>query len=176
MKTTTERLHEGTSSEKMTTLSSSVNQAAEKGYTTEFAVQANGMLWDSKDRYYDPEEVLVDNFYRFEGESDPGDSSILYLISTNDGKKGVLIDAYGAYDDANVSDFIRKVSEISKQTNAAKRTNTPARKKRSFAMMVLLTVLGGILLLVVEKKKDRYRFGSVRGVKNKIYSFVIGTN
>ncbi len=116
MNTNTSQLHEDTSSEKMSTLSDSVNHAIKKGYNTDFRVKPNGMLWNSKDQYYDPDEVSVDDFYRFEGESDPGDNSILYLISTVDGSKGTLIDAYGAYDDANVSEFIRKVSEIHKQS------------------------------------------------------------
>ena len=120
MKTTKRPMHEETSSEKMTTLSSATNHSAEKGYTVNFNVQANGMLWDGKDKYYDPEEVTIDNFYRFEGESDPADNSILYLLCTNDGKKGTLIDAYGVYDDENVSAFVRQVTEIQKQKHQTK--------------------------------------------------------
>jgi hypothetical protein len=46
--------------------------------------------------------------------SDPEDSSILYLIEASDGKKGTLIDAYGTYADAKLSDFIREVEDIQK--------------------------------------------------------------
>lgn len=153
MKTTAEKLQEDTSSEKMSTLSSAINHAVKNGYTTEFSVQDNGMLWDNEDRYFDPQEVFIENFYRFEGESDPGDSSILYLISTTDGKRGVLIDAYGAYDDANVSEFIRKVSEINKKTSPAGKSCSHTAQTRYLVAATILLVLGGLLLLSKEKKK-----------------------
>lgn len=129
--------HEDTSSEKMSTLSSSINLAISKGYNAEFIAQANGMLWDTVNKYYDPEEVWIDNFYRFEGESDPADASILYLISTTDGKKGVLIDAYGAYDDANVSEFVHKVREIHKKTNRSKGKYTHKKYYIAFGLLLL---------------------------------------
>jgi hypothetical protein len=39
----------------------------------------------------------VDEFYRFEGMTNPDDSSILFAISSSDGLKGTLGDAYGVY-------------------------------------------------------------------------------
>lgn len=146
-------LQEDTSSEKMATLSDSVNHASKKGYTTDFRVKPNGMMWDSKDQYYDPEEVMVDNFYRFEGESDPGDSAILYLVSTVDGKKGMLIDAYGAYDDANVSDFIRRVEAIQKEAHLYKSYRLTNDRKRYIAASLLFAVSGLLFLSMSRNKK-----------------------
>ncbi|HAV55733.1 MAG TPA: phosphoribosylpyrophosphate synthetase, partial [Aequorivita sp.] len=46
---------------------------------------------------------------RFEGMTNPGDNTILYLIETNDGIKGLLVDAYGA-DQGEVSpEMIQKL-------------------------------------------------------------------
>ena len=59
-----------------------------------------------------PEELKIIKIYRFEGESDPADSTILYVIEANDGKVGYSLDAYGVYsnhDDDRYDDFIRKV-------------------------------------------------------------------
>ena len=55
------------------------------------------------------------NFYRFEGESDPDDNAILYIIETNDGTKGTLVDAYGVYNDSRVSQFMKAVETIQKK-------------------------------------------------------------
>ena len=55
-------------------------------------------------------------FFRFEGDSDPADNSILYVVETNDGTKGTLIDAYGPYADPKVSKFMQQVDDIQKKT------------------------------------------------------------
>jgi hypothetical protein len=105
---------------KMATLSESVNKAVKDGYTENFKVVAKGLITEDEKSIYHPEEIAISNFYRFEGYSDPQDSSILYLIKTKDGKKGILIDAYGAYADAKLSNFIRQVEDIQKKTKNGK--------------------------------------------------------
>lgn len=105
-----------TKKEEMSTLASCMNNLRTDGFTDSFAVKADGLGTADSDRTYKPEEVHIVNFYRFEGESDPADNSILYAIETNDGKKGVLTDAYGPYADAKVSKFIKEVEDIMKKT------------------------------------------------------------
>jgi hypothetical protein len=63
---------------------------------------------------YLPEEIQVVNFYRFEGESDPDDNAILYIIETVDGTKGTLVDSYGTYNDSRISNFMKNVETIKK--------------------------------------------------------------
>jgi hypothetical protein len=92
------------------------------GYTDSFKVTKQGLTSAAKDRSYTPEQVRVINFYRFEGESDPGDNSILYVIETHDGLKGTLIDAYGPYADAAVNKFMGEVEEINKKTEKKDKT------------------------------------------------------
>ena len=53
-----------------------------------------------------PEDFQVDEVYRFEGSS-TDDNSILYAISSKNGIKGLLVDAYGVYDE-NISEEMRK--------------------------------------------------------------------
>jgi hypothetical protein len=92
-----------------------MNKVAKEGYIEQFKVTVQGLQSQSKDKYYKPQEVTVVNFYRFEGESDPGDNTILYVIETNDGLKGTLYDAYGSYADKAVADFMTQVEEITKK-------------------------------------------------------------
>jgi hypothetical protein len=99
----------------MMTLSEGTNIAVKKGFTESFKIVGKGLTVDSETKFYSPEEVRIDNFFRFEGYSDPNDNAILYLIETNDGTKGTLIDAYGAYADAKLSKFIKEVEDIQKK-------------------------------------------------------------
>jgi hypothetical protein len=100
---------------KMKTLSESVNESLEKGYTENFKVTAKGLSTEDEKSSYAPHDIAIANFYRFEGYSDPQDNSILYLIETNDGVKGTLIDAYGAEADTKISNFIHDVEDIHKE-------------------------------------------------------------
>jgi hypothetical protein len=98
----------------MKSLSSCVNRMKEDGFKEDFQVTPTGLNTFDKSKKYNPDQVKIVNFYRFEGESDPGDNSILYVIETDDGEKGTLVDGYGASADANVSKFIVQVEEIQK--------------------------------------------------------------
>lgn len=84
-----------------------------KGYTEDFKITEQGL--ESPHNNYKPEQVQVVNFFRFEGESDPDDNAILYVIETNDGAKGTLIDAYGVYNDSRVASFMHDVENIQKK-------------------------------------------------------------
>ena len=101
--------------QKMRTLSDCTTEALERGYTENFKVDTKGLTTQEGKDFYKPENVSITNFYRFEGYSDPQDSSILYLITTKDGKKGMLIDVYGANADVKISNFIREVEDIQKK-------------------------------------------------------------
>jgi len=103
------------STEVMPTLAQTTNDAVAKGFTENFKVEAKGLTTAESDKFYSPNQLKISNFYRFEGWSSPEDNCILYLIETEDGKKGTLIDAYGAYADAKLSGFIRDVEDIQKK-------------------------------------------------------------
>jgi hypothetical protein len=98
----------------MNTLIECISSIEKRGYTTNFIVSEECLMKCDKGVCYKPEQVKINTFYRFEGDSDPADSSILYAIETVDGKKGYLSDAYGPYSDPRVSNFILKVGDISK--------------------------------------------------------------
>jgi hypothetical protein len=101
--------------EHMKSLVSCVNSLMTAGYKTQFKAVKGGLKSLSSERVYLPEEVKIMNYYRFEGESDPADNSILYAIETSNGEKGTLSDAYGPYSDSNVTNFIQQVEDIEKK-------------------------------------------------------------
>lgn len=94
----------------MTTLSQVMTRVENNGYKEDFRINENGkMCSPASDKEYAPEDLTIDKVYRFEGESDPGDMSVLYSITTNDGTKGKLVDAFGMYESRKFAEFIRNV-------------------------------------------------------------------
>jgi hypothetical protein len=51
--------------------------------------------------------VKIVHFYRFEGESNPDDSSIMYAIECNNGEKEI-VDGYGTTADTDTANFMLK--------------------------------------------------------------------
>lgn len=104
----------------MKTLSSCMNKLQSDGYDANFMVAEGKLKLIDSEKVYDADEVRISNFYRFEGETDPSDMSILYVIETTDGMKGLISDAYGVYADPDISGFINAVEEIMKKTHPSK--------------------------------------------------------
>lgn len=102
------------------TLVQCINSLKKYGFKKDFQVTEEGLKCTDDCKIYSPEQVSILNFYRFEGDSDPADMSILYAIQTEDGVKGTLVDAYGPYSSRKVADFIVQVEEIQKRTDRHK--------------------------------------------------------
>jgi hypothetical protein len=95
----------------MTTMVSVLEKLRVKKFDNEFRMTPEGFT-AGNNKYYEPEQLKIVRTYRFEGESDPSDNAVIYLIESNDGLIGYSIDAYGAYsdhEDDSYDDFIRKV-------------------------------------------------------------------
>lgn len=91
-------------------LSIAIADLQNKGFTEDFNLVAEGIESRSLKREWKAGELEVVKFYRFEGMSDPGDNTILYLIETQDGRKGLLVDVYGAERGDISSKMIKKLS------------------------------------------------------------------
>jgi hypothetical protein len=109
------RLNENNSVPYMKSLATCLSKMVTEGYTEDFQITEQGLESLHKHSNYTPEQIQVVNFFRFEGQSDPDDNAILYVIETNDGTKGTLIDAYGIYNDPKVSKFMKDVENIKKR-------------------------------------------------------------
>ena len=104
--------------DEMKTLRECIDKAAAHAYREQFSVDEEGLRNFDGSRHYLAHEVKLIDFYRFEGNSDPEDNSILYLLQTNDGTKGILVDAYGAYSDQKIGAFIVQVEEVGQRHSA----------------------------------------------------------
>ena len=87
--------------------------AKERGIYREFRMNDTGdvTLQDSTQTYR-AEDLKIVKSYRFEGDSNPDDNAVLYVIEDSLGNKGYIIDSYGAesnYPADLFDDFIRKI-------------------------------------------------------------------
>lgn len=96
----------------MTPLSRVIERLEEKGYGRELLITADGARFEDGGQLYPPSQLTIVKVYRFEGESDPADMSVVYAIHSHDGQHGFLVNAYGTYsnqDNPYYDDFIRSV-------------------------------------------------------------------
>lgn len=99
----------------MKSLASCLNKMVLEGYDDDFKISDKGLRSLKTEKIYQPNEIHVPNFFRFEGQSDPNDNTIMYVIETDDGLKGTIVDAYGAYADRKLSEFMQKVDDMQKK-------------------------------------------------------------
>ncbi|MGK4568680.1 hypothetical protein [Flavobacterium sp. 3HN19-14] len=104
----------------MKTMVSCTNMLDKLGFKTHFMAVPKGLKSLTTEYIYRPEDVRILNFYRFEGESNPDDSAILYAIETANGERGTLADAYGRESDEDVMHFIQQVEDIEKKVDKDK--------------------------------------------------------
>ncbi|HYS15663.1 MAG TPA: phosphoribosylpyrophosphate synthetase [Candidatus Binatia bacterium] len=91
------------------TLAGTLDELAGRGFTEHF-IMVNGKLRGADSgKVFPAEEVMISEYHRFEGVSDPDDMAILYAIETRSGLRGTLADAFGVYADPVVEAFMREV-------------------------------------------------------------------
>ncbi len=99
--------------DRMTTLSQVMERLRERGIHREFRMnEDHEMKYEDSEKNYKPDELTILKTYRFEGDSNPDDSAVLYLIEDNTGNKGILIDSYGAdsnYSGQEFDTFLREI-------------------------------------------------------------------
>jgi len=94
----------------MPTLSETMNELRKEGYVEDFNLQQNCLECRNREFKVFADEFKVDKFFRFEGASNPSDSSILYAISsTSKNLKGLLVNAYGIYSEPMTDEMIEKL-------------------------------------------------------------------
>lgn len=91
------------------TVSEALYDLKKRGYIEDFNLQPHCIECRSLNVQLHPENFSVDEYYRFEGMSNPDDNSIVLAISSKDGLKGTLLDAYGMYSESLNDKMIKKL-------------------------------------------------------------------
>ncbi|HVW96724.1 MAG TPA: hypothetical protein VHA56_12210 [Mucilaginibacter sp.] len=74
------------------------NDLIRRGYTENLSLEGDTIDDKAKDIHMGADDIEIDEFYRFEGESNPDDMSIVYAVTSKKyNLKGVLVNAFGTY-------------------------------------------------------------------------------
>lgn len=97
----------------MQTLSQVMETLRKRGIQREFCMnEAGEMRLQHRDKIYLPEDLIIVRVYRFEGESDPDDNAVLYVVEDEEKNLGMIIDTYGVDNsrpDDKFDEFLRKI-------------------------------------------------------------------
>jgi hypothetical protein len=92
------------------TVAEAVNDLVKRGYTENFGAGDNCIHCRDKSVSLSPADFAIDEVYRFEGETDPADETIVYAISAlHENLKGILVNGYGMYSDSGSNELIEKL-------------------------------------------------------------------
>lgn len=92
------------------TLSQAINFYKSKGYVEDFNLKQNCLECRNGEFTLLFDEFHIEEVIRFDINTDPGDQSILYVISSDKYKlKGLLVNSYGIYSDAISDKMLEKL-------------------------------------------------------------------
>jgi len=91
------------------TLADAIEELTRRGFTEHFGVVGHALRALESGKAFRAEELLIREYHRFEGVSDPDDMSIVYAIESQTGTRGILVDAFGVYSNPVVSAFLKDV-------------------------------------------------------------------
>lgn len=90
------------------TVTEAIKAFRDEGYNLDFNLAENCII--CANGKFEAEEFEITKVFRYEGDSDPADESVVYAIESNNGTKGILVTAYGAYADSMSQKMINKLS------------------------------------------------------------------
>jgi hypothetical protein len=93
----------------MKTLSCVIERLTRQGFTAHFGVVGNRLRAFESGKTFGAQEMIIREYERFEGVSDPDDMAIVYAIEILNGTRGWLVDAFGVYSNPAVSAFMQDV-------------------------------------------------------------------
>jgi hypothetical protein len=100
------------------TLVDATNDLYKRGYTANLSLEGETIDDKATGTKMTSEDFEIDEFYRFEGQSNPSDMSIVYGISSaKNNLKGVLVNAYGTYANTSTSAIEAKLHHHQVSTN-----------------------------------------------------------
>jgi hypothetical protein len=81
----------------------------DKGYTANFHFKDDFLINSESKNKYAPSNLFIVAEHRYEGMSNPSDSSVLYIIETNKDEKGTFLMGYGPNANLEVAEFFNKI-------------------------------------------------------------------
>lgn len=95
-----------------------IKKYQDQGYTCNFLFTDDGFIDSETKTVYQPSDIFIVAHHRYEGMSDPDDMSILYIIETNDKRKGTHLLGYGPTADLEEAEFFKDIPKANYAKNA----------------------------------------------------------
>jgi hypothetical protein len=93
------------------TLTEAIDSLKKEGYIEDFNLKQNCIECRNGEYKIFHDEFQIDTFYRFEGQTDPADESILYAISSDKyDLKGVIVNGYGISSEPLTNEMLTKLN------------------------------------------------------------------
>jgi len=93
------------------TMTEALQWLQSEGFTHDFNLDDDCIRFNNGAQAMSPSDFNIEYFFRFEGDTDPGDENIVYGINSGTYNiKGVMITAFGMYADAISDEMIKKLS------------------------------------------------------------------
>lgn len=93
---------------RLDTLSETMNSLLKEGYKDDFKAKKTAIEAIYAKRNYNPEDLTIVGTYRFEGDTNPSDQTVLFAIEANDGIKGTLTMSYSSETSQNEA-LVKKI-------------------------------------------------------------------
>jgi hypothetical protein len=93
----------------METVAEAIRRLARAGYVDAFDAAEDGLRSLERGTVAPPESFRVDEIVRFEGDSDPGDESAVFALTSKSGAKGTYTVAYGPMMDPLDAEMVRRL-------------------------------------------------------------------
>jgi hypothetical protein len=91
------------------TVAEAVRDLEQRGFSANFELIGKTFQAVGSGNKFKPDDLTIVEHYRFEGSSDPEEMAVVYAIEARDGTRGILVDAYGAYSNPELSTFLKGV-------------------------------------------------------------------
>ena len=96
----------------METMVDAMRRFGKRGYTDAFQAHPKGLRSVATDRVFPPEELVVEDVARFEGDSDPGDEATIFALRSHAGEvRGTYTVTFGTDMDALDAVMVPRLKE-----------------------------------------------------------------
>lgn len=96
------------------TVTEAIRDLKSRGYTEDLNIPENDdcIICGNSNHILSPDEFEIDETYRFEGDTDPGDEMIVFAISSEKhGIRGILVNAFGTYADSHATEIVARLKQ-----------------------------------------------------------------
>ena len=93
------------------TMTEALNWLQSIGFTHDFNLDGDCIRFNHPTQSLSPDDFTIEYFFRFEGDTDPGDENIVYGINSETFQiKGVMISAFGVFADPISDQMLKKLT------------------------------------------------------------------